>query len=477
MKLYKIVIFIFSVILGLAFISIVFPKDGITIGNIKLEFPTLTEVMTPAESPAPADEPDKEDEAMQAKLDSLHNMKDAEFLEYCKTSPSRIYMPNNDLTYLDDFFKALDNAKKIPVRILHYGDSQLEGDLISASFREEMQKAFGGTGLGMLPAQEPVGKETVTQTTTPQLERLCAYGPADWRGNTRNHGPMAQTSHVSGSASFSFYPSSNPEFAHAYKYNKISVAMQGSGTISATANGQRYQLKPESEGEGVRIFSVTLPESVGRSTVSVSGNMYVHGIMLDSDKGVAVDNVPMRGCSGTIFTSIAENSFAPFFKERNIGLIMLQYGGNYLDAHTTESDLQQYSRAITKNLQYFKKIAPKSKILFMGPADMGGKIGGKAQSYPMLPALIKMLRETCNKEGVAFWDMCSTMGGPGTIVKWVEAKPALAYRDYTHFTPRGARRMGGMLFNTMKLYYNYYCFRSGKNGLEERNDTTRNSKK
>lgn len=45
MRAHKIVVFIFSIIASLALISIVFPEEGITIRNIHLSFPSISEVL------------------------------------------------------------------------------------------------------------------------------------------------------------------------------------------------------------------------------------------------------------------------------------------------------------------------------------------------------------------------------------------------------------------------------------------------
>lgn len=462
MKPYKVVLFIFSVLLGLALLCLVFPKDGITLGSVKLEFPSLAEALSAPEPDAADDGDDDEEKKMQARLDSIKNMKDKEYVEYIKKDKARIYMPNDDLGYLDELFRQMENSDKASVRIMHYGDSQLEEDHLSCDLREHLQELFGGGGVGLLPAMQPVAKETVVQTTSPELERRCAYGLPETRGSNNNYGPMAQSSHVNGNASFTFTTSDAKRFPHAGKINKVVVAMSGSGSIVAVSGGKTYTLKTESKNEGVRVYSAEMDSVSGRVTVKVNGNMEVYGISLENKTGVIVDNISMRGCSGTIFTCIRENSIAPFFSQQNVGLIILQFGGNYVSATTGNTAIEQYRKLLRNQLQMFKKYAPKAKILFIGPADMAASIHGKLQTYPCLENLIKMLREVSNEQGCAFWDMYSAMGGNGSMVKWVKAKPAMGYSDYVHFTPRGAHKMGDMLFNTVKMYYDYYKFRTQK---------------
>ena len=60
------------------------------------------------------------------------------------------YLSGN-LTQLNKFFNALNNSHSKQVRIAHYGDSTIEGDLISEDSRDLFQKKFGGKGVGIVP--------------------------------------------------------------------------------------------------------------------------------------------------------------------------------------------------------------------------------------------------------------------------------------------------------------------------------------
>ena len=46
------------------------------------------------------------------------------------------------------------------------------------------------------------------------------------------------------------------------------------------------------------------------------------------------------------------------------------------------------------------------------------------------------------------------------MVEWVKARPQLAGSDYIHFTPLGAEKMSQILYDTFRLYYRYYKFRT-----------------
>lgn len=75
------------------------------------------------------------------------------------------------------FFKKLENAKTKKVRIMHYGDSQIEGDRISGRLRERLQKEFGGNGAGLsavIPATRKISLKNIPSTN---WVRKTGFGP------------------------------------------------------------------------------------------------------------------------------------------------------------------------------------------------------------------------------------------------------------------------------------------------------------
>ena len=54
------------------------------------------------------------------------------------------------------------------------------------------------------------------------------------------------------------------------------------------------------------------------------------------------------------------------------------------------------------------------------------------------------------------------MGGKGSIIAWNKAVPQLAGADYIHFTPKGAKKISDILYETLQFYYKFYRMRVGK---------------
>lgn len=188
--------------------------------------------------------------------------------------------------------------------------------------------------------------------------------------------------------------------------------------------------------------------------------------MLDQRTGVSMDNVSMRGCSGSIFTKITRSTLEPFFQHENVQLIILQYGGNSVPYLKTEDSQIRYCKDMQKQISYFKELAPDARILFIGPSDMATTINGVRSTYPQIPPFVKLLEKYVTEAGAAFWNMFEAMGGQGSMVQWVASRPQLAGEDYIHFTRKGAQYVSDLLYETIDTYYKYYKFRIGEYEIE-----------
>jgi outer membrane biosynthesis protein TonB len=177
---------------------------------------------------------------------------------------------------------------------------------------------------------------------------------------------------------------------------------------------------------------------------------------------VAVDNVAMRGSSGTIFHRIDSELLAESYKAMNAKLIMMEYGGNLVPSVST-SNIDWIKKLVTRQILAIQKANPDADIIFIGPADMERQSDGRWKTYPALRMTINALREVALENGVAYWDMHRVMGGNGTMSKWVKREPPLGFTDHIHFTRRGATHMGDLFCSSLRMYYDFFKFRGRHN--------------
>ena len=464
MKPIRILIFIFSIILILGVAWYFFPAEGLAVGKHSLHFPSYEEDLAPEKEEVDVDavlnrvNKSFEMTCSDNLLDSLRF-----FRSYLKDNPNRIYLPNDDYTYFDPLFYQLEHANEEgkTYRIMHYGDSQIEMDRITSVLRQKLQELFGGSGPNMIPAIQPVSTISVTQNAS-NLTRYMVYGDAA-RASHNRYGVMSQFGQVRGTGSISFTRTSHSQsFEKAKEISSVSVLL-GKNSKSFTAILKCDTLAPDAKMlpacDSVSLITWILPTNVKHGTITFKGNAEIYAVLLDGEAGVAIDNVALRGCSGTIFTRINENTLRQSFDLLNTRLIIMQFGGNRMPGISSTKNIPPYIAELEKQIQYMKRVAPKATFLFIGPADMGKSYGGKMGTWKNLPELNDSLRALALRNDMAYWDMFNVMGGEGSMAQWVKHKPPMAGPDYVHFTYRGAQEIGSDLAKSFTTYYDFYKLR------------------
>lgn len=466
MKPIRTLLFIFSVILILGVAWYFFPAEGLAIGNQTVRFASYAEDTAPV----------KEEVNVDAVIDNVtksfemsvsDNLLDSMrfFRSYLKENPNRIYLPNDDYTFFDKLFRQLEHAEDEgkTYRVMYYGDSQIEMDRISSVLRQKLQELFGGSGPNMIPAVQPVPTISVSQHSS-GLSRFAVYGDAsNHRAPHNRYGVMAQYGQVVGGGSITFVQTNHSQaFQNAKEFSTVSLLL-GRNSDGFTATLKCDNSTPESKvlaaSDSVSLVTWILPNDIKRGTINLKGNAEIYGVLLDGEAGVAVDNVALRGCSGTIFTRMNESVARQAFKLLDTRLIILQFGGNRMPGISSAKNITPYMAELEKQINYMKRVAPKATLLFIGPADMGKSYGGKMGTWHGLPELNDSLRAMALRNNVAYWDMFHVMGGEGSMAQWVRHNPPLAGPDYIHFTFRGAQEIGTSLAKSFTTYYDFYKLR------------------
>lgn len=462
MKSQKILIFFGVVVLSLTMLCVVFPADGVTIGKLTIRFPKLHKVLVREKEVAIEDLLVVEEAAqeMDAMSDSI-----AYYRSLMDSSAIRFWFPNDDPSFFDKMFAQMEQAKEKVriIRVLHYGDSQIEMDRMSVQLREYFQNEFGGGGPGLLPFKQSIASLTVSQSASGSLICQTSFGETDsltHRANG-NYGPMTKCYRVSGSATASIKASKQKNIAERMKhFSKVTLLFNNRpGPLTATLVDQvgSYSNKQECSEEGVHSMVWNLDSASTSLKLNIHGSADVYGMMVDCGPGVAVDNIAMRGCSGQQFTMINADQLADAYKQMDVGLIIMQFGGNSVPYLNSEKSLETYCTNLGKQIDRLHEVCPKALILFVGPSDMSKKVDGEAASYPYLPKIVEGLREMALEHGAAYWSIYDAMGGRNSMAVWV--KNGLANTDHIHFSNKGVAIMGGYLCDAFARMYEFYNFR------------------
>lgn len=496
----KTLLSILSLFVVLGLMAAVYPEGGISVGDYTLRFPALTDIFVKddgqSSDSAGVAQADPE-AALKEMLEATRQKEFAEFSdslnfyeEFFQKGRTRFDLPNDDPTWFDRFFLHLELAEmdSTVVHIVHYGDSQLEEDRISSTIREDLQSKFGGNGPGMLPPILNTPSMNTSYWNNGDLKRFMVYATADDMATHNRYGILAQMAELNGNAVIGLKKriERKDKFPHVGGYATIKVLAGNRGnlklkltyessyqdSVGVNEDGTvKYKKKTKTVDAGVpqiekmkklAVYTWKLADTTSSAKINLSGNTDIYAIAADGKYGVAVDNVAMRGSSGTMFHKIDAELLAESYKAMNARLIIMEYGGNLVPG-TSSKNIDWTKKIITKQIKTIQEANPNADILFIGPADMAKQVDGKWQTYPALNMTIKALREVALENGLAYWDMHRVMGGNGSIMKWVKKEPPLGFTDHVHFTRRGAAYMGDLFSEALKMHYDYFKFRDVHN--------------
>ena len=464
MKPYKTLLFILLSFFVLGVLGAVFPKDGIKIGSVVLAFPSPSSIFETNEETLIDIEANLDSLKRQAQITQMNSIADSLlfYKDFVNNNMARFHFPNNDYKYWDDFFAGLEQAKSSSkaVHLLHYGDSQIEMDRISSGFRQRLQEQFTGEGGGIVPGIQTIPTFSVSQSYSGGLRRYVPYGDSTQpRASHKRYGLLINVAQLSGQGTITVGASNYKKAQVGTKKFSRLVLIVGNNTagFSATCQSKTQSISEAKAGASTLVWNFDAP--ISRATISLNGNAEVYGISMEGKSGVTVDNVPLRGSSGTLFTKVDANVLTQCYKLMNVKMIIMQFGGNSVPYIKGQKAIDTYVASIAEQIQYLQRLNPQAKILFIGPSDMSKRINGTMQTYPDLPALNETLKTTVLQNNGAYWDMFHVMGGENSMVSWVKHSPAWAGSDYIHFTEAGANQIATTLSDAFIVHYQFYVMR------------------
>ncbi|MDR2970305.1 MAG: hypothetical protein LBU83_00030 [Bacteroidales bacterium] len=464
MKPNKILLFIIIIIATLALIVILFPSNGIRLFSKTLRFPFLNDILIRNH----IQEEDPEETLNQWNVynkneDTALETKRKDTVKYLETILKKMEgsfeLPNGNLSYFVPFFQKAEAARaeqKI-VRVMYYGDSQIELDRFSSNLRQFFQEKFGGGGPGMAPFIQTIPSGALNQSYSGDFTCFSLWGEVH-KNKTDDYGPFAKMYKIDGQNSFSAKTLSKKEESNRRdNYSNISLLinnMNGDFKAELTDNMSKIKYPLETDSLGIQLLEFPLNFSTQSFTISMNGSAYIYGILIDNGFGVAVDNIAMRGANGLHFTSMNDSLMHIIYKLLDVEMIVLQYGGNAVPGLSGENSVAAYVNNIILQIKYLQRVAPNIPILFVGPSDMLSIVDGELKTYRDLPYLVEKLSNEIPKSGAAFWNMYQVMGGANSMRAWV--KKGWAGNDYVHFTSKGAHEIANVLTQTFEAMYEHY---------------------
>ena len=490
-----------NLLLGL--IVYFFPKEGIPISSYgKLKFVSIDELLQKDTIESPKVELEK----VLAGVKPLEQTDDTTALDSSVVSNDsiiakktvkvddipayrQIWMPDSNPKALQMLAKALQvESKQKVVRILHYGDSQIEGDRVTNYLRYRLQSTYGGTGAGILLPKEPAtdSRRNILIKESENYKKYAIYGNKD-KAPKNKYGLGGTTYTITGpytsfvrwdtTVTTDTLGNSNTKIQAIFSgeeknINYLDIKMRHMGYSRSRQhtrvrllyqNTDISQIRLENDGNTLKeILPSTSVLGVSKWRLSTNKKLRIsfpqgktptiYGVALDGNRGVAVDNFGMRGSSGQGFSAMNLSLYSRLVKQLNVRAVIMQYGVNVVP--NALANYNYYKRSMKSQIASFKRANPGISIIVIGPSDMSKNEDGEYASYENIPLIRDAMKKAALESGCCFWDLYEAMGGENAMIEWVDQ--GLAQKDYTHLTYKGAKYVGEMLFEAIQHRINQY---------------------
>ncbi len=353
-------------------------------------------------------------------------------------------------------------AKGSQVRILYYGDSQVEGDRVTSLLRRQLREEGGGTGPGLISPVMPVmyTRSYVVRSSS----NWKRYTLLDYRTGSFPHnrmGPMlaisrftppGDTLETRSFASVKINPVPGAD-ASVSKYDKLRIFYGNNFDtilVGIRSGSQLVDFAMLQMGEGPLEYTMPLP-SISDITVEFTGRNSpdIYGLSLESDEGVIIDNVPVRGSAGLEFVMTDIRGIEGCMEKLKPDIIFLQFGLNVV--RNVRSEYHYYEEGLAKQIEYLKQASGGVPVVLVSVTDMALRVNDSIRYFPNIRAIRDAQMKAAARSGAIFWDAWESMGGRGSVLKWFQQVPPLASRDLTHLSNDGADTLAARIYNDLLI--------------------------
>ena len=339
----------------------------------------------------------------------------------------------------------LKQSGRSKIRIAYFGDSMIEGDLMTQTIRELLQEEFGGSGVGFVPITSLVSK----------------FRQSAWA----NYSGGWEDESFKNKASGRLYLS-----GHLFRGNGDWVEMRDQTILDSAAILEKSLICGPSNGTRVIVnggtFAVTAPKLLNRIVLARDGSnsirlqvgdpgLPVYGISFETSNGVILDNFSFRGITGIELARLDSVFLSAVAENNPYDLIIFQYGVNLL-FRPNDKNFNWYGKSLSPVIRKFRNCFPNSEILIVSTADRAFRYNGRYQSAVGIDSLVKIQAALAYEQGANFYNQFASMGGKNSIVEWASRNPSLANKDYVHPNHRGAEVLGRYFFEAIMQEYRKY---------------------
>lgn len=364
---------------------------------------------------------------------------------------------------LAPFFDALRRtAQKEPgaiTRVLHFGDSIIASDYISATVRRRLQREYGDSGHGFVLAARAwrwYDHRGVSLSSSSDWKPQSVLA-SRLKDRLLGLGGVSFISAAEGSEVTIGTAVEGKMGRAASRVELQYLAQPGGGALQVQLNGvEQPTLSTQADLLAARVERWTLPDGPAQLKLRTLGDgpVRLFGVVLERDvPGVVYDSLGIVGGSISSLKKIQRAHWLEALRQRQPSLLIFHYGANESLTYNDASPrvMREYERNLSTFLSMLRASLPDTSLLVMGPLDAAQREGEHLVSRPSISRMRDAQRRAALASGAAFWDTCEVMGGEGAMPRWVRAK--LGSSDMVHPSWQGAVFLGNELARSLITTY------------------------
>lgn len=433
----RVFLFLLVVLLLLGAVSLLFPKDGIELFGVSVRMPSLEELFLT-------------EEEEYADVNAIVATASVKQEETAKDSIVGFEYEAEIKPLFDKFFAALDAAKRheCVVRILHYGDSQIENDHISGEIRRRLQAEFGGSGYGQIPLYSLSDAKGVKLTYNSEWLKQNTFSRAQSEPYPLGLSRLVAKNDSRGGTPFEVGVTFERKPTDRLSF--LLRSPQGEAFLRvSTANGEPIDV-PVARSEDLQRIEIPAERFARSFSLEVGKGVELYSMDISQPYGVYVDNIPVRGRSSMGIRASDVGLMRQMADSLGVKMVIVQFGVNAVQG-IERANYNSYKRELESQIRYLKQIAPDVLIVIVGVSDSSRKKGVKHETNPNVFKLIEVQRAVALENGCVFWNLFQAMGGNNSMPSWVEK--SLAKKDYVHFNAKGAQLVAKMFLDALTREY------------------------
>jgi len=369
-------------------------------------------------------------------------------------------------TALHSFFTKLNNRSTEKVKILHWGDSHVQMGYFSQRIRVMLDSLFGVADFGATFPYKIAGfnpfhsysklisgkwkASNIMNDSTTSYVGVTGFGISSTDSiGCIEFGPLDDIKIPHSNLSVTLFVKTDSSILLKYEGYDITLDSNKALLPICISDFSLDQLGP-----GWKRVALNFKQPINRLRISITNShreseFIFHAAFFEDTlkNGVSYSSC---GVGGSQLRHITRNSKIPIQEAKywDTDLFIISFGSN--ESYYTSFDSSLFALQTSQFLRQIKLINPTASILITGPPDSRSK-----NRIPINCATIcSKLHDIAARDGYAYLDFRTLMGGAGSMATWVKKK--LASTDQLHFTKAGYSMHADWLISAIyEAYLNF----------------------